>query len=117
MTYDEQQVYLLGSCRSLLQGPEISDEKRKKLSDQVERIETAIREMALNEKSPECARYFEECRTWWRKRGNTDDYVAALMMRHFNLDNTLDWYKPDLMQRRSELRKNPVVQALLLGIM
>lgn len=117
MTYDEQQICLLRLYRSLLQDPEISDEARKNFSDQVERIETAIREMALNEKSAECARHFEEYRTWWEKRGNTDDYVPALVMWHFNFDNTLDWNKPDLMQRRLELRADPEIQALRAGIM
>ena len=117
MTYDEQQVYLLRSCQSLLQDPDTSDEARKKFSEQVEHIETAIREMSLNEKSPECARHFEECRGWWQKRGHTEDYVPALMMCHFNVDCTQDWHKPNLMQRRLALRANSEIQALRAGIM
>jgi hypothetical protein len=112
MTYDEQQVFLLRSCRSLLQDPAISGEERRKLSDRVERTEAAIREMALSENSPACAPYFEEYRTRWRKGGHADDYVPALVMWHFNIENTCDWNKPNLMQRRLELRAAPEIQAL-----
>ena len=51
------------------------------------------------------------CRSIWRQRNSTTDYVPALTGR--GLGEYRDWEKPHVMERRAVLRANSTVQELI----